>query len=276
MDAANVTRSEIVSVMRLHSRIHERTLCAEGVNMSINIQAKNDYSFLFGSLGSSSGSSASNLNFLSDYTAIKNGSYGKLMKAYYSPEPSKEISSLSQTKKASTTASTAADDTKTLAEVQSTTDSLKESADALLAKGKNSLFKDEDVNDKLYSAVSKFVDNYNSVLKTSDSVNSTSVLNRMQGLTSATSANKNLLEKVGITINKDNTLSIDKDTFMKADFNTVKNVFNGNGSYGYRVSAQASFINFAADNEATKANTYTNNGTYDIAYNSGNIFNSFF
>lgn len=244
--------------------------------MSINIQAKNDYSFLFGSLGSSSGSSASNLNFLSDYTAIKNGSYGKLMKAYYSPEPSKEISSLTQSKKTSINTSAAADDTKTLAEVQSTTDSLKESSDALLANGKNSLFKDGKVNDKLYSAVSKFVNDYNSVLKTSDNVNSTSILNRMQGLTSATSANKNLLEKIGVTINKDNTLSIDKDTFMKADFNTVKNVFNGNGSYGYRVSAQASFINFAADNEATKTNTYTNNGTYDSAYNSGNIFNSFF
>lgn len=244
--------------------------------MSINIQAKNDYSFLFGNLGSSSGSSVGNLNFLSDYTAIKNGSYGKLMKAYYSPEPSKEISSLTQSKKPSTNTSTAVDDTKTLAEVQSTTDSLKESADALRASDKKSLFKDGEVNDKLYSAVSKFVDDYNSVLKTSDSVNSSSILNRVQGLTSATSANKNMLEKIGITINKDNSLSIDKDTFMKADFNTVKNVFNGNGSYGYRVSAQASFINFAADNEATKANTYTNNGTYGNVYNSGNIFNSYF
>ena len=244
--------------------------------MSINIQAKNDYSFLFGGLGSSSGSSASNLNFLSDYTAIKNGSYGKLMKAYYSPEPRKEISSLAQNKKTSTNTSTAADDTKTLAEVQSTTDSLKESADALLAKNKNSLFKDGEVNDALYSAVSKFVDGYNSVLKASNDVNSSSILNRTQGLTSATSANKSMLEKIGITINKDNSLSLDKDTFMKADFNTVKNVFNGNGSYGYRVSAQASFINFAADNEAAKANTYTNNGTYGNAYNSGNIFNSFF
>lgn len=251
--------------------------CAQmGVNMSINIQAKNDYSFLFGSFGSSSGSSASGLNFLSDYAAIKNGSYGKLMKAYYTKDAGKEITSLAQSKKISANASTAADDTKTLAEVQSTTDSLKESADTLLASGKNSLFKDGEINDKLYNAVSKFVDDYNSVLKASDSVNSSSILNRIQNLTSGTSANKNLLEKVGITINKDNTLSLDKDTFMKADFNTVKNVFNGNSSYGYRVSVQASFISYAADNAASKANTYTSNGTYGNAYNSGNIFNSFF
>ena len=50
--------------------------------MSITIQARTDYSYLFSSLGTSS-SSGTNLNFLSDYASIKNGSYAKLMKAYY-------------------------------------------------------------------------------------------------------------------------------------------------------------------------------------------------
>ena len=40
-----------------------------------------DYSALFG--GTSDSSSVGNTNMLSDYAAIKNGSYGKLMKAYY-------------------------------------------------------------------------------------------------------------------------------------------------------------------------------------------------
>ncbi len=48
--------------------------------MSINVNAKNDYSFLFSGM---SGSSGANLNFLSDYASIKNGSYGKLLKSYY-------------------------------------------------------------------------------------------------------------------------------------------------------------------------------------------------
>ena len=38
-----------------------------------------DYSALFG--GTSDSSSVGNTNMLSDYAAIKNGSYGKLMKA---------------------------------------------------------------------------------------------------------------------------------------------------------------------------------------------------
>ena len=49
---------------------------------SINVGSNRDCSYLFQSLSSSSGGMG-NLNFLSDYASIKNGSYGRLMKAYY-------------------------------------------------------------------------------------------------------------------------------------------------------------------------------------------------
>ncbi|MGN1148361.1 MAG: hypothetical protein ACI4TB_08055 [Lachnospiraceae bacterium] len=245
--------------------------------MSINIQAKNDYSFLFSGLGSSSKSgSLGNLNFLSDYASIKNGSYGKLMKAYYSKDDtSKEVSSIAD-KKNKTTNSTSADTTKTLAKVQEATDSLKESADALLETGKKSVFKEDEITEEAYKAVSQFVSDYNTTLNATDDVNSTSILNRTLSLTTATAANEKSLAAVGITINEDNSLSIDKDTFMKADAGTVKNLFNSTGSYAYRVSAQSSLINFAADNEASKAATYDFTGSYSNNYNTGNIFNSFF
>lgn len=242
--------------------------------MSIHITAKTDYSYLFNSLGTSSrGSySAANLNFLSDYASIKNGSYGKLMRAYYGQNTNKEVSSITEKK----TNSTSFDTAKTLAKVQETTDSLKESADALLETGKKSVFHEDKVTDAAYEAVSQFVKDYNAALSSMDDVNSTSILNRTLSMTSATAANKNLLEKAGITIGKDNSLTLDKDTFMKADLNTVKSLFQGTGSYAYRISAQASLINFAADNEALKANTYNFNGTYNNNYSSGSIFNSFF
>lgn len=255
--------------------------------MSINIKAKNDCSFLFSSLGSS-GSGVSNLNFLSDYASIKNGSYRKLMKAYYAKDnPSKEVSSL-----AKKNTSTSSDSTKTLADIQSTTDSLKESADALLVKGNKSLFNEKDITVKnqdgttttttgydtnaIYKAVSNFVDDYNSVIKASKESSSASIVNRTSSLVNATFTNKNMLSRIGITIKDDNTLSLDEDTFKSADMNTVKNLFNGNSSYGYRVSAQASMINYSADAEASKANTYNWKGSYANNYSSGNIFNSFF
>ncbi len=53
--------------------------------MGISIDVGNmgsDYSYLFQGM-TSSGGSLGNLNFLSDYASIKNGSYSRLMKAYY-------------------------------------------------------------------------------------------------------------------------------------------------------------------------------------------------
>ena len=94
--------------------------------MSINIQAKTNYSFLFSGL-SSSASNALSGNWLADYASIKNGSYGKLMKAYYAKDSgdSKTAASHITNRKTSTEAQKTA-----LAKVETTTDALKESADA--------------------------------------------------------------------------------------------------------------------------------------------------
>lgn len=237
--------------------------------MSIKMTAKNDYSFLFSSLSTSASGSAANLNFLSDYASIKNGSYGKLMKAYYGKNSSSEVSSIAKT-------STTKDTAKTLATVQSATDQLKESADALLIKGNKSVFNGDKITEDAYNAVSEFVSDYNSVLAASDKLNSTAILGRTLTLTNATASNKNMLEKVGITIHSDNSLSLDKNIFMAADLSTVKGLFNTTGTFAYRVSAQSSLIHYAVDNEVAKANTYTENGTLGNNYSTGNIFDSLF
>ncbi len=261
--------------------------------MSINIQAKTNYSFLFSSLGGSS-SGGTNLNWLSDYASIKNGSYGKLMKAYYSQNSDDSVKKLAQNtvNKNKNASALTSEETKAYTKVQSTTDDLKESADALLVNGSKSLFAKKDITtkdenglettqkgydvDKIYSAVSSFVNNYNSVIKAAGDVDNNSINNRVDSMMNASASNKNMLAKIGITINKDNSLSIDKDTFMKADMNKVKTLFNDTGSYGYSVSASASMINYNADYAMSKANTYTMNGSYNNAYNAGNLFNNYF
>lgn len=250
--------------------------------MAININAKTDYSYLFSGLSSSTGSIGASSNWLSDYASIKNGSYGKLMKAYYTKAGSTE---------ALTNNSTSKDSAKTLASIQTATDDLKESADALLVKGSKSLFNQVDITttdsegqstttkgydtDAIYKAVSNFAKNYNSVIKAADESNTSSIQNRTENMMRATISNSKLLSKVGITLNEDSTLSIDEGSFKKADMNTVKTLFNGNGSYGYQVSAQASLINFAADNESSKSNTYDFSGKYSNTYNAGNLFSSY-
>lgn len=259
-----------------------------GIDLENMRNMKQDYSFLFQNMSTSGGGGLGNLNFLSDYASIKNGSYGKLMKAYYAKDKSSEVSSIAekQTKKATST-STAKDSTKKLAEVEGAAEGLKNSADALIKTGSKSVFNKVEVESKdeygftqttkeydknaIYKSVASFVDDYNNLIKTAGSSETKSIQNRVNSLTGATSANKTLLSKVGITINSDNTLSIDEESFKKANMTTVKSLFNGNSSYAYRVSAQASLIDYTADKEASKANTYTGSGSYGSTYSTGNI-----
>ncbi len=231
--------------------------------MSITIQSKNDYSFLFSSLGGNSSSVASS-NFLSQYASIKNGSYAKLMKAYYA-----ETSSKKQTTSSVTNKTEATDDSKTIARVQTTTDALKESADALLKT-------EAETTEEMYTAVEDFVKDYNSVIDAVNKSENDSIIRRTTNLAQATTINYKSLNAIGITINEDSTLSIDKDTFLKADVSKVKNVFSAHNSYGYRVSAQSSLINYAADHEANKNTTYTLAGNYTSTFSSGNLFSTYF
>ena len=102
----------------------------------------------------------------SDYATIQNGSYTKLMKAYYTKEASGDSSSVSAT------TSTSKDSSKTLANIESAAEDLKKASETLRTNGDKSLFtkkqttdKDGKVSyeydtDKIYKAVSDFVDSY--------------------------------------------------------------------------------------------------------------------
>lgn len=256
------------------------------MGIRINVNARQDYSYLFQSMTTSRGNSLGNLNFLSDYASIKNGSYGKLMKAYYAKDAADKTASEgkdTETKKNSI--STAADSAKTLSEIEKAADTMKESADSLLMKGSKSVFQkknekttasEEYDTDAIYKAVSGFVTDYNDLLSKTSAASSKNLQSKADTLAAVTSANAKLLSRVGITVNSDSSLSLDEEAFKKSDMSTVKNLFGTTGAYGYKVSAQASMIDYTAAKESTKSNTYTANGTYSNVYSAGNILNSFF
>ena len=256
------------------------------MGIRINVNARQDYSYLFQSMTTSSGNSLGNLNFLSDYASIKNGSYGKLMKAYYAKDAADKTASKgkdTETKKNSI--STAADSAKTLSEIEKAADAMKESADSLLVKGSKSVFRkknekatvsEEYDTDAIYKAVSGFVTDYNDLLSKTSAASSKNLQSKADTLAAVTSANAKLLSRVGITVNSDSSLSLDEEAFKKSDMGTVKNLFGTTGAYGYKVSAQASMIDYTAAKESTRSNTYTANGTYSNVYSAGNILNSFF
>ena len=240
---------------------------------------------------SSSNSLASLTSLLTDYSSIKTGSYGKLLKAYYAEEGDSKLKSLTEQKN-STAEVVTKEDAKKLNKVQTATDTLKESADALMETGSKSLFKQKDITTKdengvettekgydteaIYKAVSAFAEDYNAVLDAANSADNSAVTTRVNTMNNTTLANEKSLGRVGITVGEDGKLSVDKDAFMKADMSSVKSLFNGTGSYGYQMSAQASLINFSAEREASKAATYTVNGNYNSVLNTGNLYNSYF
>lgn len=241
-------------------------------------------SVLFSSLNNSkTGSSTTDLLGISysDYATIRSGSYYKLMKAYYSTNASEQVSSVVSNK---TTTSTSKDDTKTIARIESASADMKSSADALLETGSKSLFKTERVTDEngkvteqyntdeIYKAVKQFVSDYNSLVEEASDSNTSNISGAAERLVSMTDTNAKMLASVGITIDEDNQLKIDEDTFKAADMSTVKGIFNERGGYGYQVSAQASMINYYAENEAAKSNTYTSSGTYTYNYNTGSLY----
>lgn len=241
----------------------------------------NSIQTLFSSLNTGKTSGMSDLLGINyaDYASIRSGSYFKLLKNYYAETGEKDT-----TKKTST--ATAKDSTKALARVEESAEKLKESADTLLKKGTDSVFTktkqtDKDGKttydydkDKIYKAVKSFVDDYNAVQKEAEDSKVKGVKTNADSMTRATKVNAKLLGELGITMDSDNKLSIDEKTFKEADMEKVKSLFQTTGSYGYQISAKASMVDYYAQNEASKSNTYNGSGMYTYNYNTGEIYSS--
>ncbi len=234
------------------------------------------FGFGGGLFGNTSNNMNMNMNILSDYAAIKSGSYYKLMKAYYGGNNKVDsiVSNMSSGKTA-----TSKDSAKKLTSVESSADSLKESVDALNKQGSKSVFNLVDVEqedgtktkgydvDAIYKKVNQFVERYNDLLDSTDEISSDSIERAVKNLTNVSKSHSRMLASVGINIKADGSLSLDKETFKEADMNKVKELFTGTGSYGYQVSARASMVDYAAEREASKANTYNRYGAYSNNYN---------
>lgn len=241
--------------------------------MSININAKQDVSYLFSGLNqSTSGSGGNSMSWLGDYASIKNGSYGKLMKAYYSETANDKVGAIAKSA-VNRTEAERKEKKAELSKAEGAADALKESADALLKKGRDSVFEKEDEN-ALYDAVCSFIKNYNSTISAAGRTGESSVSNRVNNMTGNAAVYTGQLAKIGITIGEDKTLSIDKDVFMGADRSKVQDLFQANGSFGYQISAQASLISYAAEKAVASTGLYLSDGNNN--YSTGNLFNRFF
>lgn len=232
-----------------------------------------DFSTLFGGGVPYIDNSVGGIN-VSDYAMIKNGSYGKLMKAYYARQ---DADKLSQT----------GDLSKTLMLMRSSADSLKKSAEAL---GDTSLYekkkfkkKDEKTGeeteewdydwDAITKAVKNFIDDYNAVVEQAGNSETKDVLRNAAWMTSITEKVGNLLSKAGINVGKGNKLEFDEETLKKKtalgksgiefdNISTLKSLFTGHGSFADKIAQKASAISSAAARTKGVDKTYNKQGTY--------------
>ena len=234
-----------------------------------------NYSALFGGT-ISTGNDTGAIN-LSDYAMIKNGSYGKLMKAYYAKQDADSLQT--------------GDSSKSLTLMRSSADSLKKSAEALsdasLWEKKKIKKKDEETGeetevedydwDAITKAVKTFVADYNSVVEQAGNSETKNVLRNALWMTEITEKAGNLLSKAGITIGAGNKLEFDEDALRKTttlgessieldNISTLKSLFTGYGSFADKIAQKAQGISRAAANAAAKASAvgsaYTKNGAY--------------
>ena len=251
----------------------------------MKIAEKTDYSYLFNNLNNNAdNTSITGLN-LSDYESIKNGSYTKLLKAYYAKNS--ESTDLKNTNKITDKVSEAV---KEYTNISSDAVALQDSAEKLITRGSNSLFKETESNitnedgsvsekkeydvSKIFSGINDFISKYNKFVKDAQNSSSANIVRMTKNLSSMVSSYSRSLSTIGITVNENNTLSIDEAKFKKSDMSTVRNLFNSNQSFAYAVSTKSSLVGTTADSEKNKAKNYTSSGNYSQSYSTGNILNN--
>ncbi len=232
-----------------------------------------DYSTLFGGGAPYIDNSMGGIN-VSDYAMIKNGSYGKMMKAYFAKQDADKLSQ-------------SGDSSKTLMLMRSSADALKKSADALgdasLYEKKKFKKKDEKTGeeievedydwDAITKAVKSFVDDYNSVVEQAGNSETKNVLRNAMWMTNITEIAGKLLSKVGITVGKGNKLEFDEETLKEKttlgktgieldNISTLKSLFTGYGSFASQISQKASAISSAAARTKGVDKTYNKSGAY--------------
>lgn len=184
--------------------------------MSFNISSN----FFNSMLGRSSSNSNSMTGLLSDYNSIRNGSYLKLAKHYYSQDGAKQATQ----KRFSNNISTKSED--------KITKSASESAWKDITTLRNEKMYQTEDTDTVLKNVKSFVDSYNSVIEGTQKSDNSNVQKDAARLASQTDNYADALSKIGITIKDDNTLSLNEETFASADMADVKKLFAGDFSFG--------------------------------------------
>lgn len=236
--------------------------------MSATIKARADFTNLFSSLGTNA-SSAANSNFLSQYASIKNGSYGKLLKSYYSAAQSSSETTTTTKRSSGNILDKILEEKKNpkvSKDVQEANANLTtglsnmKSSVSVLQSGKTytDTVNGQSAESKVTSALKNYVSNYNEVVKAAKGSTLTNKTAHVAGMMRSTAANADKLSEVGVTVNSDGTLEFNEAKLKAADISKVQELFSSEDimSYGSTVASRLRFT--GATTGTTTDNTATN------------------
>ncbi len=154
---------------------------------------------------------------------------------------------------------------------------LKADGEALASADLYAKVKDKDGNEtgeynvaKILSTAKSFVNNYNNMFDKAESSSNSGVLSNLSYIRERTANNTKALKEFGISVDKKGRLSLDEDTFKKADMSKVQDFFKNYGSY---VASTASRVDYYMNTKANAASGYTSKASYNIP--SASDYNSF-
>lgn len=207
-----------------------------------------DYTSLFNSLPKTSESSGGGLtNLATEFNSIRSGSYGKLLSAYYKKMNSGDSATQAIQKE---------NENRKL--VGGNASSLKSAAKTLSKMN----FAEASEEDSL-KAIKSFVSSYNSVIDTADDVNSKSILRNAVWMTNITQKSSGLLNELGISVGKDNKLTLDETKWANANTSTKTALFNGRQGFAEKMIYKANqMTNSSAEKASFTASAYKDNGDY--------------
>lgn len=231
-------------------------------------------SSFFGNDSSSSGGLGS---LLSDYSAIKNGSYKKLLKANYDAQKAVKDTSSGKAKTGDVLDEilNSKKNPKISAEEQKAnsalTDGVSKLSSSIKELQKDSTFEDSEdgktAGEKTAAALKSFVDNYNDVVKNAKESTLSNVTSNVGAMMKTTDQNAKALKEIGISVQDDGTMILDEKKAESADLNKVHELFDSKEvmSYGSTIGSRMRFASYGAgsaesasgDNVATKSATKT-------------------
>lgn len=154
--------------------------------------------------------------------------------------------------------------------LEDSSEKLSKYASSLLETEKDSIYdkaKESGSTDSIVSNVSKMIDEYNSTIKQlSDAGGSMNEFYRQQLLTVPASC-KDPLKAIGITQQKDGSLSIDEKTLKSADVDTLKKALGNESGFASKVDFLSNRVNKnAAANAASASSQYNSRGSSYSGY----------